>query len=181
MKKTSLFLFFVLLGSYSFSQTLKLSDMIEKTKCQNISCYNNYILLNGFSFTSLDSNYSGDKTYYYHSDNFYDTVGAMVYKSQCLFMILNGSYVEYTFITYITRQKRNYLPLLKQLKAEGFKAVEENGNAVGKQRIKTKYKSVKHKFYEITISINPDINEDGLHYSTYNVTVARIKDKVKKN
>jgi hypothetical protein len=178
MKKL-LFILFTSSALFSNSQTLSLSEMVEKTNCQTFACFSDYVIKRGFSFSNLDTKNAkccGLTIYTFKSDDYFDSVGGYVYKTNCSFSLIDSQNNKASAVIFSTKNKSNYIDILGELKSLDFiVAYEESANGEG-SGVSTNYKSSKYNHIDIRITLLPKKDEKGQSYLQYKVMVMNSFD-----
>lgn len=161
MKKFTLVLALILIGQFVLAQTLSLSDMISLAKCETFSCFNDYLVAKGFSY-SEKSDYRG---YNFISDEIFTVASKNGTTFPCHNLMSFNCKGERHFgviLAYITSKKNEYNSLIKDLKQkEFFESSTSIQNDENKSLI-TKYKSdkISNIFIEVIINVSPLDNGD---------------------
>lgn len=156
MKKIILLSVFLHLTILSFSQRMTISEMIEKTKCKTFNEFNNFAMGKKFTYSSVDDECCDGTLYMFNSDSFDDSLDGCMYRTQCQFFIGTGARENEKNVAFITRTKKNYLPILKQLAKLKFKVTKEVKDAMGDDRITAFYSSPSYTNIEVQITISSD-------------------------
>lgn len=154
MKKIILLSVFLHLTIMAFSQRLTISEMIEKTKCKTFNEFNNFAMGKKFTYSSVDDECCNGTLYMFNSDTFADSLDGCMYKTQCQFFIGTGARENEKNVAFITRTKKNYLPILKQLEKLKFKVTREVKDAMGNDRVTVYYSSPSYTGIEIQITLS---------------------------
>ncbi len=161
MKKFTLALALILIGKFATAQTLSLSDMISLAKCKIFSCFNDYLVTKGFSY-SEKSEYSG---YNFISDEIFIVAsknGKTFPWHNKMSFNCQGERPIGVILAYITSKKNEYNSLIKDLKLKEFFESSTNIQNDKYKSLVTKYRSdkISNIFIEVTIFVNPMDNED---------------------
>lgn len=172
MKNILLTFCILLVFEETYGQTISIKDMINKTTCKSYSCFNDWIITKGFSYTSVKNiGIGGGKQYIYSSD---ETFTITSNKSLVTTNIASiDFYLDGTGVSFGTAVKNHYLKLFSELKFLKFIARqtedEENGT------IAVTYTS--SQYPKVFVSIRTMISRgQGPNSSTYyDIIVGRNK------
>lgn len=119
MKKQFLVLIISLFAQFITAQTLQLSDLLTLSKCQVFSCFNNYVITHGFSYSEKDDLngyiFFGDENIWTNTKNGinFPIRNSLTYNSL-------GERLNSFILTYLTYSKKEYISFLNDLQEKGF-------------------------------------------------------------
>lgn len=157
MKKIILLTALIHLVVFAFSQKLTLTEMIEKTKCKTFTEFNNFITSKEFTYEKVDDKCCSGTLYMFHSDVYEDSLdNGCMYRTQCQFFIGADARENDRTVAFITRTKKNYHPILKQLEKLKFKVTKEVKDAMNLDRVTAYYSSPSYIGIEVQITLSSE-------------------------
>lgn len=150
----------------AISQTVTMQELLDKSKCKEYSCFNDFIATKGFSYFKSDEESRG-KWYLYLSDEKFPT------SSNSDVSISNSSIITFntdgsTTSGFRTAIIERYTSMLSQLKSLGFIAISttdiDNGVIVS-------YQSKSQP--NVTVSVQTDKIGDSAKWTSYDISVVR--------
>lgn len=169
---TTLLLFMISFFPILNAQTPKLIELIEKTKCQDFSCYNSYITAKGFSYNKFGKEDWG--TYYrYASDEEFVTSSNIDIRTrnQSIFVLYPNNTVGTGFGT---SYKPHYQTFMNELNSLGFKSVEtwtEEGGTIATEYISVNYSSIRIVFRTMISKIGESYDKSWIYYDFALMTI----------
>ena len=168
MTKAILTLALILMTVFNASsQTVTIQELLDKSKCKDFTCYNDFIIQKGFSYFKSDTE-TGGKWYLYLSDKKSPTSSTPSVSTSNTSIITFNSDGSTTagFRTAIIEQYRS---IMTQIKTLGFTAASTKNIDNG---VVVKYTSVKYP--KVQIAVQTDKIGDSSTWTSYDISINRF-------
>ena len=160
-----------LFSTNSFCQTVTIQELINKTECRNVDCFNSYIKEKGFSPDNTVKKPNGIKMYAcYNADKSIsvptnENVSKPNYS--CYTKISEGI----TKIDFGTSIKSNYRSLLAELDTLNFKPIKSSGEA--NKQIIIYYNSNQYPIIKVIVKATGEVGTKGEGGMSYLFEICR--------